>query len=448
MCLRNVDAQATLNFRALLRARQRLGKYRIRRRLARGGFGNVYEAYDTVEGVPVALKVPREEYVTPQTLADFRREVQLTAKLDHPNILPIKNAAFIDDTFVIAARLGERTLAHRLRSRMSLKTALDLAEQMLAALSHAHRHHIIHCDVKPENLILFPDGRLRLTDFGIAKVAQKTVQAFGSGSLGYIAPEQAMGRPSIRSDVFSAGLIIHRMLTGQLPKWPFEWPLPGHAKLRKHAPSLQSFVRRAVEVKPTKRFRDAEHMLKVLHKIRPRVLAYSKRERRKKNGDTDRGKDWRDVRFRQFKSRYGKVLKLDTHCDSCGELVDERMRACPWCGVKRTVHRGGSSFPGECPRCQRGVKLDWKFCPWCYGGAVGPVSDREFTDRRYTARCTKSGCRRPLMPFMRYCPWCNTKVRRRWPLGESHERCHACGTGIVREYWDFCAWCSTKVRGK
>jgi serine/threonine-protein kinase len=433
----------------LLKARQKLGKYRIRKRLARGGFGEVYEAYDTVEGIPVALKVPRGRYVTQQTIADFRREVKLTAKLDHPNILPIKNAVFIDGNFVIAYALGERTLAHRLKNRMSLKNKLDVAEQMLEALSYAHQQHIIHCDVKPENLILFSGSKVRLTDFGIAKVAQRTVQAFGTGSLAYISPEQAMGRPSTRSDVFSAGLIIHRMLTGELPRWPFDWPLPGHGRLKRHAPSLVAFVRRAVEVKPNKRFRDGTHMLGALRRIKPHALAYARGRRRRRNNDTDPGRDWREVRFRQFKSSFGKVLKLDTQCAECGELVDERMGACPWCGAKRTVHPGDTDFPRRCPRCKRGVKLDWRYCPWCYGGSIGPKSGREFTDKRYEARCTRAGCpRRDLMPFMRYCPWCNGKIRRRWKLGQSTEHCHVCNGGIVREFWDYCAWCGKKVQGK
>jgi serine/threonine protein kinase len=97
---------------------------------------------------------------------------------------------------------------------------------MIEAVAYAHRQRIIHCDIKPENFILFPDNRLRLTDFGIARVAQNTVAGSGSGTVGYMAPEQAMGKPSMRSDVFSLGLVIYRMLTGQLPEWPFEWPPP------------------------------------------------------------------------------------------------------------------------------------------------------------------------------------------------------------------------------
>jgi eukaryotic-like serine/threonine-protein kinase len=265
----------------ILRPRQKLGKYRIERRLGVGGFAYVYQAMDTIEGIRVALKVPRSQHLSEEIMNDFRNEVRLTAKLDHPNILPLKDASFIEDHFVIVFQLGERTLADRLRSRLSLVVALDYAQQMLDAVSYAHRLNIIHCDIKPENFIVFPNNRLRLTDFGIAKVAQRTIKGSGSGSVGYMAPEQAMGRPSLKSDVFSLGLILCRMLSGQWPEWPFLWPPPGYERLKHKAhPDLIEFLRRAIEPSPRKRFRDAEQMLNAFRRVRPRAERYA--ERRKK----------------------------------------------------------------------------------------------------------------------------------------------------------------------
>ncbi len=178
---------------SVLRARQRLGKYRIERRLAQGGFAYVYAAMDTIEGVRVALKMPHQNIVTPGMLECFQREARLVARLDHPNILPLKDASFIDGRFVIASRLGERSLNDRLRKRMSFETALELSQQMVAAVAYAHKQKIIHCDLKPENMILLPDGRLQLADFGIAKVAQRTVNGSGSGTVGYMAPRTSHG---------------------------------------------------------------------------------------------------------------------------------------------------------------------------------------------------------------------------------------------------------------
>jgi serine/threonine protein kinase len=268
----------TLSFRA----RQRLGKYRIEKRLSEGGFATVYRAFDTIEGVRVALKIPTAMELSVEALRDFRREVRLAAKLEHPNILPLKDASLIDDYFVITFPLGERTLADRLSRRLSLRSALALSEQILEALAYAHQQHIIHCDVKPENMVLFAGDKLRLGDFGIAKFAQKTIKGSGTGTLGYMAPEQAMGKPSQRSDVFSAGLIIYRMLTGEWPEWPYSWPPPAIRKLRARIhPDFIAFLQKAIDVDPRKRFRDAEQMRNAFLRLKPRVLSYAERRRRK-----------------------------------------------------------------------------------------------------------------------------------------------------------------------
>ena len=264
-----------------LKARQRLGKYRIERRLAQGGFAYVYQALDTIEGVRVALKMPHQSVVTPTMLECFQREARLVARLDHPNILPLKDASFIEGRFVIASKLGEKTLCDRLRNRISFETALELSIQMVSAVAYAHKLSIIHCDIKPENMILLPDGRLQLADFGIAKVAQKTINGSGSGTVGYMAPEQAMGRPSTKSDVFSLGLIMYRMFTGHLPVWPFEWPFVGAANLRRKAhPDLITVIRRSIEIRPGKRYADADELLSALVKVRRRALLFHNRKRK------------------------------------------------------------------------------------------------------------------------------------------------------------------------
>lgn len=234
----------------------------------------MFEAYDTIEGISVAIKVPLDN-LTSDHLEDFRREVRITAKLDHPNILPLKNADFIDGVFAIVQPLGERSLDQRLSKRMNFDTKLGYIDQMLAGLSYAHEHGIIHCDIKPDNMILFADGRLRLADFGIAKFARKTVVGSASGSVGYMAPEQAMGRPSARSDVFSAGLVIHQLLTGKLPSWPFEWPVEGWDRLKRQHPDLREFVRRALAFEARRRYEDAALMYRVFKRLKPRALKYA-----------------------------------------------------------------------------------------------------------------------------------------------------------------------------
>ena len=266
----------------MLKARQKLGKYKIEKRISEGGFASVYQAYDTIEGVHVALKIPTAASVNPEMLKDFRNEVRLASKLVHPNILPIKDASIIDGTFVIVLPLGEKTLADRFAKRLSLQTVLDYTEQMLEAVAFAHHQKIIHCDVKPENMLLFADKTLKLTDFGIAKIAFKTVRGSGTGTMGYMAPEQAMGKPSFRSDVFSLGLIIYRMLSAEWPEWPFAWPPLGYARVRGRVPAdLIQWLKRSMDLNPKKRFRDAGQMLAEFQKLLPAVYEHAARRRKK-----------------------------------------------------------------------------------------------------------------------------------------------------------------------
>jgi serine/threonine-protein kinase len=428
----------------MIRINQRLGKYKIERKLGEGGFANVYRAKDTIEGVAVALKILAPQYLHKDTLDDFRREVRIAAKLHHPNILPLKNADLIDRHFVMTFPLGQESLADRLERRISTRISLEYLHQLLDAVSHAHEHNVIHCDIKPENLILFPDDEIMLTDFGIAKVALRTVAGSGAGTVGHVAPEQAMGKPSFRSDVFSIGLIAYRMFSGVWPEWPFTWPPPGIRRLRERLhPDLIGLIRRSLEVDQKKRFRDASHMLAEFRRIKPRgIRKHAAAVPPKKQNNHD----WRTLRHRQFKKQYGRTLGKLYACRKCHGLVSESMRCCPWCRDDRTRFPDDTSFPECCPRCLRGMKLDWRYCPWCYGAGFEVETNRQFKDARYSGRCQNTKCqRKSLMPYMRYCPWCSRKVSRTWKLNGSKHRCHTCGWGIAKDFWLYCPWCGVEV---
>lgn len=257
----------------MLKARQHIGKYRIEKRLALGGFAAVFRAFDTIEGIRIALKVPHDEHITTDTLRTFRNEARLVAQLDHPNVLPIKDASIIEDRFVIASPLGETTLLDRWQRRMTMLKRLELVHQMIAGVAHAHERKIIHCDIKPENFILFPGNRLRLADFGIARIARRTINGSGSGTVGYMSPDQAMGRPSLRSDVFSLGLLIYRLMTGHLPEWPFDWPLEGHARLKRATSGdFIQFLQKSLELNPRRRYADAAEMLAEFELVQKNAL--------------------------------------------------------------------------------------------------------------------------------------------------------------------------------
>lgn len=356
----------------------------------------------------------------------------------------------IDGHFVIVYALGEESLGDRLQRRLSLRTGLDYFDQMLAALDYAHERRIIHCDIKPENMILFPGNRLRLTDFGIARVALRTLVASGSGTVGYMAPEQAMGKPSFASDVFAAGLILYRMASGHLPEWPFAWPLPGLDRVQRScSPELIEFMRRCLEVNSRRRFPDACAMYAAWRRIRPRALRPGGARRRANGGPgangTSTSLDWKQARRKQFQREFGRQLETRHACSRCQGPVSEAMQWCPWCGTRRATHRGETRFPTHCRRCRRGMKLDWRFCPWCYGAGVPDPATREYSDVRYVARCSHSGCtRRDLMPWMQYCPWCHRKVSRRWKVEGSRAGCCRCGWGLAGDYWSWCPWCGRK----
>ena len=257
-----------------LRARSRLGKYRIVSRLGEGGCAWVYKAYDTVEGVHVALKVPFDEYAKGSWADAFAKEIKLTARLDHENILRIKNADVLDGRLVVAYPLGTETLGDRMTRRIATRTKVHFARQILEALAYAHARRVMHCDVKPDNLIVFPGNHLCLTDFGISRVAARTMKASGSGTLGFMAPEQAMGRPSFRSDVFAAGLVLCRLFTGKLPEWPFEWPPAGVERLEATMPpEMLSFLRRALQLNSRKRFATAIQMRDRFVELLPKIKA-------------------------------------------------------------------------------------------------------------------------------------------------------------------------------
>ena len=430
----------------VLRARQKLGKFRIEKLIGEGATARVYRALDTVEGGRSALKVWDAAMLSGH-LDDFRKEVKVTARLDHPNILSIKYADFMDSRFVIVYPLAEQALADRLTGRLNLRVALQYSEQLLEALAHAHLRKVIHCDIKPENILLFPNDVLRLTDFGIARFAQHTIQGSGSGTLGYIAPEQAMGRPSFRSDVFAAGLVIYQLLSGKLPEWPFQDPLPGMDFLRRRVPQdMIRFLKKAISLEPRRRFTNADAMLRAFRPLKKRALLPARRRREKKRPEQQ---DWQEIRDRQFRRKFGRELEIKHDCTRCGGPISETMYHCPWCGKERKKHAGDAiRFNRSCTRCKRGMKADWKFCPWCFGAAIGETTDRQLSDRRYNGRCANAACaRKDLMPFMRYCPWCKRKARKRWSFAGSTP-CPSCGWGIAAEFWHHCAWCGTGLEDK
>jgi serine/threonine protein kinase len=215
-----------------LKAGQRLGKYRLSQYLGQGGSCEVWKARDTVESIWVALKIPLADVHGKRDNQALLREIKLVAQLRHQHIMPIKNADIIGGQAVLATELSVGTLDDCSKP-MSTRRIISIIAQVLDGLAYAHRKRMVHCDVTPSNIFLFPNGRAALGDFGIGLKLQgrmTTVDDFGTP--GYVAPEQAYGRPTFRSDCFAVGLILYEYLTGVLPRWPFRWPPRGCKRLR------------------------------------------------------------------------------------------------------------------------------------------------------------------------------------------------------------------------
>ncbi|MCI0694715.1 protein kinase [candidate division KSB1 bacterium] len=198
--------------------------YRLLKKLGAGGMGEVYLAEDMELGRKVALKFLSEQYTAnPEFKARFKREAQLAAKLNHPNIVTIyevgehQHRSYIAMEYVEGEALKDRIA----RAKLPLKEALDLMAQICAGISKAHRAGITHRDIKPANILINLDGQAKILDFGLAKmqgVSGLTKSGAMMGTLSYMSPEQVKGEEiDSRSDIFSTGVILYELLTGELP---------------------------------------------------------------------------------------------------------------------------------------------------------------------------------------------------------------------------------------
>lgn len=413
-----------------------LHKYRIERRLGEGRFATVYQAYDTIEGGRVALKVFGDASDASQSL--FRHEARVAALLDHPNIVRLKTAEIVGSQCLLVTELGEKTLAEALRRPRSTRFALQVLHQVLLGLAHAHERGVIHRDVKPENILLWRDGRVKIADFGVSRFAEPATHTTATGTPSYRAPEQAYGRPRFASDVFAVALVFYEMVTLELPSWPFRWPFARHERLvARVPPGLVPIVRRAASFDLRTRYRDAGAMLAAVRRAVPE-LAARRQLVPERNG---RRLPWREYRQREFEQRFGRRLALDYRCHRCSGPVSEFMLMCPWCGFAGNSFHGLATFPNVCAECERGVHDDWKFCPWCYGSGFRSVGRLPSRDPRYGGRCPNPRCRETrLLPHMQHCPWCNARLRP-WRSRVLHGRCSGCKASVAADYWEHCPWC-------
>ncbi len=256
----------------------RIGRYELQALIGRGGMGAVHKAYDPRIDRLVALKTIT--IVDPSWRARFQQEARIAGRLNHPHIVTVYDVGEVGDVAYIVMELVEgQTLADLLPSRLAWTEAVKLLLPVCQALDHAHQQGVIHRDVKPANILLAADGRIKLTDFGIARLEtgrHLTQTGAVLGTLLYIAPEQFEGKTvDGRADIFALGVILFELVTGQnpfadeesTPGWGLMLPTraPDFNLLEDLVPRpLQAVIQQAMAGKRTDRFATAAEMAEAL----------------------------------------------------------------------------------------------------------------------------------------------------------------------------------------
>jgi serine/threonine protein kinase len=265
---------------------QQIGEYEVIRKLGAGGLGVVYEVRHLISQRAEAMKILLPDQLdTPEMAERFRREVQLLATLNHPNIAALHNAFYYEKQLVMVMELihGETLRNRALRTAVPLPKALHFASQILSALALAHVSGIVHRDIKPSNIMVTNDDVIKLLDFGIAinnRSSDLTNPGFLLGSLNYMSPEQVMGgKATTRSDIYSVGVTLYELVTGRLPitgASNYEI-LSGHLQQIPSAPaelnvslplSISNAIVRALAKDPNHRFATAQEFMQALQ-LRP-----------------------------------------------------------------------------------------------------------------------------------------------------------------------------------
>lgn len=247
-------------------------RYELQELIGGGGMADVYKAQDKLLDRAVAVKILHQQYANDAEFVEkFRREATAAAKLAHPNIVNIYDVGEDGGSqYIVMEYVSGPTLKEVIQQKGCLEPieAVRIAKEIASALESAHRNNLVHCDIKPHNILVMPDGHIKVTDFGIARaVSASTMTYSGSvmGSVHYFSPEQAKGTViTTKSDVYSLGVVLYEMLTGQLPfngetsvsialKHLQEEPVPIRQLNPSIPPVLEAIVQKAMSKDPDDR---------------------------------------------------------------------------------------------------------------------------------------------------------------------------------------------------
>ena len=273
------------------------GRYELEEKIGSGGMAEVYKAHDRLLARPVAIKILHAEYRSDMEFIErFHREAKSAAKLSHPNIVSIYDVGVAgDDHFIVMEYVQSSTLKKKMQDEgpLDLLTATSIAKDIASGLTHAHANNIVHCDIKPHNILMTEDGHAKITDFGIARAVTESTLTYGGnviGSVHYFSPEQARGGAiTPKSDVYSLGIVLYEMLTNKLPftgdnpvaiamKHIEEEPISPSRYRPQISPMLEAIVCRAMskspEIRPSsfelvQELSNVEAALSVNHKSDP-----------------------------------------------------------------------------------------------------------------------------------------------------------------------------------
>ena len=316
---------------------QNIGKYRVLSHLGSGGFGSVYLAEDTWIKKNVAIKVPHKQNLD---FSELLKEPRLLASMSHPNIVTMLTAEKLDEVFFIVLEYvpGE-TLEHAILrdGALDLTRALDYTCQICNAIDHAHRAGVLHRDIRPGNMLLSENGMVKVTDFGTSRFLE--IAAHGTtviGSPPYMAPEQFHGKAVFASDVYSVGVTMYQMVTGELP---YNTPAPAdieklmrgelvtapRVRNSKIPKAINDIIMRALAPDLTVRYQRASDLLEELLAARaPAVRGGRKR--------TAVGLDLAESNVADIQSRLkARETPQARFCWQCRKPLHARSDRCPFC---------------------------------------------------------------------------------------------------------------------